>query len=223
MYTPPAFREDDIGAMHAAIRSAGLATLVTATGEGLMATPLPLILDAGEGPLGTLYGHVARPNPQGRLAAIGEALAIFAGPDAYVSPGWYASKAEHGRVVPTWNYAAVHAYGPAEFYDDPARLHAHVSRLSDRHEAGRAAPWAVSDAPAGYIAGQLRGIIGVRIADQPARRQAQVQPEPQRRRPRGRRSRPQRRRRSRRPRRRRPHPARRRLSRSLPSPGRRLP
>ena len=111
MYTPPAFRHDDLAELHAAIRSAGLATLVTATAEGLIGTPLPLILAADEGPFGTLYGHIARANPQATLPPVGEAMAIFAGPDAYVSPGWYPSKAEHGRVVPTWNYAAIHAYG----------------------------------------------------------------------------------------------------------------
>jgi transcriptional regulator len=163
MYTPPAFRHDDLAELHGAIRASGLATLVTATAEGLVGTPLPLVLAADEGPFGTLYGHLARANPQARLPVIGEAMAIFAGPDAYVSPGWYPSKAEHGRVVPTWNYAAVHAYGAAEFYDDPGRLHAHVSALTARHEAGRAEPWAVTDAPEKFVAGQLRGIVGLRL------------------------------------------------------------
>jgi transcriptional regulator len=163
MYTPPAFRDDDTASIHALIEAARLATLVTSTEAGLIGTPLPFLLAREEGPLGTLYGHVARANPQGRLAATGEALAIFMGPDAYVSPGWYAAKAEHGRVVPTWNYAAVHAYGVPEFFDDPIRLHQVVTRLTDRHEAGRAAPWRVTDAPAQFVAGQLKGIIGIRI------------------------------------------------------------
>lgn len=163
MYTPPAFRHDDLPELHAAIRAAGLATLVTATADGLIGTPLPLVLAPDEGPFGTLYGHLARANPQATLAPVGEAMAIFAGPDAYVSPGWYPSKAEHGRVVPTWNYAAIHAYGTPEFYDDPARLHAHVSALTARHEAGRAEPWAVADAPEKFVAGQLRGIVGLRL------------------------------------------------------------
>jgi len=163
MYTPPAFRDEDRASIHGMIEAAGLATLVTMTGEGLVGTPLPLFLVADEGPLGTLYGHVARANPQWRLPPVGEALAIFAGPDAYVSPGWYAAKAEHGRVVPTWNYAAVHAYGVAEFFEDAGRLRAVVARLTDRHEAGRAQPWSVDDAPEAFVQGQLRGIVGVRL------------------------------------------------------------
>lgn len=163
MYVPPAFREDDPAALAAIIAAARLATLVTATPDGLVATPLPLFFDPAEGPMGTLYGHVARANPQWRLPVSGEALALFAGPDAYVTPSWYAAKAEHGKVVPTWNYVAVHAYGPVEFFEDPDRLRAIVTRLTDLHEAGRARPWAVSDAPDGYIAAQLRGIVGVRL------------------------------------------------------------
>ena len=164
MYVPPAFRDEDLPGLHAAMRACGLATLVTATERGLVATPLPLILEAGEGPMGTLYGHLARANPQATLAPLGEAMVLFGGPDGYVSPSWYPSKAEHGRVVPTWDYAAIHAYGVAEFYDDPGALHAHVSALTDRHEAGRAEPWAVGDAPDAFVASQLRGIVGLRLA-----------------------------------------------------------
>lgn len=163
MYTPSAFRDDDLGSLHGAIRAAGLATLVTSTADGLVGTPLPLMLTQGEGPLGTLHGHVARANPQAGLHPTGDALVIFAGPDAYVSPGWYASKAEHGRVVPTWNYAAVHAYGCVEFYEDPDRLRDVVTRLTDLHEAGRPEPWAVTDAPDRFMDAQLRAITGVRI------------------------------------------------------------
>src|SRR6218665_3811011 len=108
MYTPPAFREDDPATLHRLMREARLSTLVTATEQGLMATPLPLILDEQEGEHGVLYGHVAKANPQWRSPVIGEALAIFAGSDAYITPSWYAAKQEHGKVVPTWNYAAVH-------------------------------------------------------------------------------------------------------------------
>jgi transcriptional regulator len=109
MYLPTHFKTDELAAIHAAMRASRLATLVTATSDGLIATPLPLILDESEGEHGTLYGHVARPNPQWSTPAIGEAMAIFTGPDAYVTPSWYATKAEHGKVVPTWNYVAVHA------------------------------------------------------------------------------------------------------------------
>jgi transcriptional regulator len=163
MYTPPAFREDDPATLARMVREARLATLVTATAEGLIATPLPLFLDDTEGEHGTLYGHVARANRQWSLPPLGEALAIFQGPDAYVSPGWYATKREHGKVVPTWNYAAVHAYGPAEFFDDRGRLRDVVTRLTDLYEMPRAEPWAVTDAPDAFIDAQLKGIVGLRL------------------------------------------------------------
>ena len=114
-----------------------------------------------QGPNGTLYGHFAKANPQWKELQNGaEALVIFAGADAYVSPGFYPSKAEHGKVVPTWNYVAVHAYGTAEVFTDADRLRNLVSALTDRHEAGRANPWKVADAPADYIDGMLKAIVG---------------------------------------------------------------
>jgi transcriptional regulator len=163
MYVPPAFRETDAAAMHATMRAAPLASLVTATAAGLLCTPLPLMLEPDEGEHGVLYGHVARANPHWREPALAETLAIFSGPDAYVTPSWYATKRETGKVVPTWNYVAVHAYGPAEFFDEPDRLLAVVTRLTGRHEEGRAAPWAVADAPEEFVAAQLRGIVGLRL------------------------------------------------------------
>jgi transcriptional regulator len=163
MYIPPAFREDDPAALRAIMRAARLATLVTATPEGLVATPLPLFLDEADGDHGVLYGHVARANPQWQLPVTGEALALFAGPDAYVTPSWYAAKTEHGKVVPTWNYVAVHAYGPVEFFEDAERLRQVVTRLTELHEADRPVPWKVTDAPEPYIAAQLRGIVGLRM------------------------------------------------------------
>ncbi|MGO4717396.1 FMN-binding negative transcriptional regulator [Bradyrhizobium sp. 2TAF24] len=163
MYLPPAFRVDDLPEIHATIRAARLATLVTTTAEGMIGTPLPLFLDPAEGEHGVLYGHVARANPQWKAAPIGEALAIFMGPDAYVTPSWYATKRETGKVVPTWNYAAVHAYGPVEFFDDAERLRAVVTRLTDLHEASRAERWKVSDAPEEFVRAQLRGIVGLRM------------------------------------------------------------
>jgi transcriptional regulator len=163
MYTPPAFREDDTHALHVLMRAARLCNFVTATAEGPMATPLPLFLDESEGEFGTLYGHLARPNPQWQVPALGEAMAIFMGPDAYVTPSWYAAKREHGKVVPTWNYVAVQASGPVEFFDDPARLREVVTRLTALHERPRAEAWAVSDAPEPFIAAQLRGIVGLRM------------------------------------------------------------
>jgi len=149
--------------MHAVMREARLSNLVTATNEGLIATPLPFILDATEGEYGVLYGHLAKANPQWRATPMGEAMAIVMGPDAYVTPSWYATKQQTGKVVPTWNYVAVHAYGPVEFFQDPERLLDAVTRLTKLHEEPRARPWAVSDAPADFIAAQLRGIVGVRI------------------------------------------------------------
>ncbi|MBB5687964.1 FMN-binding negative transcriptional regulator [Roseomonas alkaliterrae] len=166
MYTPPAFREDRPEVLRAIMRAARLALLVSAAPDGGApeATHLPLLLDEAEGPHGTLYGHLAKANPQWKgLAAAGVARAVFPGPEAYVSPSLYAAKREHGRVVPTWNYVAVHAIGPVEVFEDPARLHAVVARLTDRHESARAEPWAVTDAPAPFVAGQLKGIVGIAL------------------------------------------------------------
>lgn len=163
MYTPPAFRLDDLPAIHAALQAVRLATLVTSTADGLLATPLPLYLVPEEGPMGTLYGHVARANPQWRAAPIADVLAIFQGPDAYITPSWYETKRETGKVVPTWNYVAVHAHGPVSFFTEPDRLHAVVDRLTNLHEAGRPDPWAVADAPEAFVAAQLKGIVGLRL------------------------------------------------------------
>lgn len=164
MYLPAMFQEDRLEVLHEAIRGAGLATVVTLTDEGLIASHLPLLLDPDPAPYGTLIGHVARPNPQAtRGVADVQALAIFQGPDAYVTPNWYATKHETGRAVPTWNYVVVHAYGPIRFFDEPARLLEIVTRLTERHEQVRAASWAVADAPADYVAGMVRGIVGFEI------------------------------------------------------------
>ncbi|WP_324732475.1 FMN-binding negative transcriptional regulator [Pseudomonas paeninsulae] len=161
MYSPTAFRQDDLATLHRQIAACRLATVVSQGPSGLQASHLPLLLEPAEGEFGTLYGHFARANPQCQeLANGGEVLTIFSGPDAYVSPAWYPAKAEHGKVVPTWNYIAVHAYGQAEVFDDAERLLALVSRLSERHEAGRAQPWAVSEAPQDYIDSMLRAIVG---------------------------------------------------------------
>lgn len=163
MYTPPHFREDDLTALQTLLAAGGLCNLVTATADGLVATPLPMILAPDEGERGVLYGHIARANPQWQAMPAGEGLAIFMGPDAYISPSWYANKPIDGKVVPTWNYVALHVYGPVEYFDDSERLLDVVTRLTNRHEGTRGAPWAVSDAPADFIASQLRGIIGVRL------------------------------------------------------------
>lgn len=161
MYRPAAFRQDDLATLHQQIHASGLALLSTAGEQGLQASHLPLLLEPGEGEFGTLYGHFARANPHWRdLAAGAETLVVFSGPDAYIHPGWYPAKAEHGKVVPTWNYIAVHAWGQAEVFDDGERLLQLVSRLSENHERSQARPWAVSDAPRDYIDAMLRAIVG---------------------------------------------------------------
>jgi transcriptional regulator len=161
MYTPAAFRQDDLATLHQQMRATRLPTLVSHGNQGLLASHLPLLLEPDEGEYGTLYGHFARANPQWRDLADGsEALVIFQGAEAYISPAWYAAKAEHGKVVPTWNYISVQAHGQAEVFDDSERLLHLVSRLSALHEAERPQPWAVSDAPREYIDGMLRAIVG---------------------------------------------------------------
>tara|TARA_R100001244_G_scaffold6318_1_gene7376 strand:- start:15815 stop:16450 length:636 start_codon:yes stop_codon:yes gene_type:complete len=161
VYIPKAFVEDDLRSLHDLIEQTPLASVVSHGDAGLLASHLPVLLAREEGEFGTLYGHFARANPQWReLSDGGEALLIFQGAEAYVSPSFYPSKAEHGKVVPTWNYQAVHAYGRAELFDERERLLALVSRLSQRHEQGRAQPWAVSDAPVEYIDSLLRAIVG---------------------------------------------------------------
>ena len=159
MYTPHLFKENRIDVLHEAIRRTGLATLVSATAEGLIASHVPMLLDATPAPYGTLIGHLARANPQANHA-IGEVLVIFQGPEAYISPSWYATKRQDGKVVPTWNYVAVHAYGTIEFFNDPARLRAVVTQLTDRQEASHPEPWAVDDAPAAFVESMLKGIVG---------------------------------------------------------------
>ncbi|MGA8135911.1 MAG: FMN-binding negative transcriptional regulator [Pseudomonas gingeri] len=164
MYTPSAFSEQDLLTLQQHIQGTRLATLVTHGKLGLQAIHVPLLLRPEQGPNGTLYGHLARANPQWQeLAEGGEVLVIFPGADAYVSPSFYPAKAEHGKVVPTWNYVAVHAYGQAEVFDDADRLLNLVSALTDRHEAGRDKPWKVADAPAPYIESMLKAIVGFAI------------------------------------------------------------
>ena len=164
MYIPPHFNEDRIDVLHDAIRQGGLATLVTMTAEGMIASHLPLLLDPDPAPYGTLIGHLARANPQTKTTdAAVQAMVVFHGPEGYISPSLYATKKETGKVVPTWNYVAIHAYGTIEFFDDPARLLNVVTRLTDQYETPRALPWAVTDAPADFVQGMLRGIVGLAI------------------------------------------------------------
>jgi transcriptional regulator len=160
VYQPPHFREERREVLNGLIRSHPLATLVSDGPEGLDANHIPMILDEERD---VLLCHVARGNDlaKGRRR---EVLALFQGPQAYVTPGWYETKREHGKVVPTWNYAVVHVHGTLTVHDDRDWLLRHVSRLTDRHEQGRAEPWQVSDAPEAYIAAQLKGIVGLEIA-----------------------------------------------------------
>ncbi|WP_296260690.1 MULTISPECIES: FMN-binding negative transcriptional regulator [unclassified Pseudomonas] len=163
MYIPSYAKDEDLARLHRQMEGTRLATLVTLGEMGLQASHVPLLLDAAQGANGTLFGHLARANPQWKTLASGEALVIFQGPDAYISPSFYAAKAEHGKVVPTWNYLAVHAYGRAQVFTDPARLLQIVSDLTHKHEATRAEPWAVSDAPVDYVEKMLNGIVGFAI------------------------------------------------------------
>ena len=162
MYIPEPFALDVEDTAHF-LTTVVAGDLVTATDDGLVATFLPLLLDPDAGPNGSLLGHVARKNPQWQRPVRGEALVIAHGPDAYISPSWYPSKTEHGRVVPTWNYSAAHVHGNLVIHDDQAWLDQLVRRLTDRHELGSEHPWSVDDAPAKYIAGQLRAIVGVEL------------------------------------------------------------
>src|SRR5476651_1595746 len=158
MYVPDHFREDRPDVLQDAMRQIGFATLVT---QGLDANHLPMLLDA-KGERSVLRGHVACPNPVWKAGA-GEALAIFLGPHAYVSPGWYPSKAATGKAVPTWNYLTVHAQGAIRWIQDADWLRAHVGALSAAHETGRETPWAIGDAPASYVDGLLRAIVGFEL------------------------------------------------------------
>jgi len=175
MYIPAHFAADD-AAVRDLLARHGAADLITLTEDGLLATMLPFAYEPAAGEhgarWGALLGHVARNNDQWRKPALGESLAIVRGPDAYVSPSWYAAKAEHGRVVPTWNYVTAHVYGRLVVHDEPAWVEDIVRRLTAKHEAARLASpgqapqwpaWSVDDAPRSFIEGQLRAIVGLEL------------------------------------------------------------
>jgi transcriptional regulator len=164
MYIPRHFEETRVDVLHQLMRHEPFGALVTKGTGGLEANHLPFELDSAAGPLGMLCGHVARANAVWRdTDRAVDALAIFQGPQRYVTPSWYPTKADTGKVTPTWNYVVVHAYGPIRFIDDPEWLRAHIDRLTAQHETGRERPWAVSDAPGDYIAGLVRGIVGFEL------------------------------------------------------------
>ena len=166
MYLPPHFEEKRIDVLHQLVRSHPLGLLVTQSRDGaLNANSVPFVLDEDPaGGAGLLRAHVARANPLWHEAAAqSPVLVVFQGPQAYISPSFYPSKVEHGKVVPTWNYIMVQARGTLIAIDDPAWLHAFVTRLTDRHEAARPVPWAVSDAPPDYVDQMVRAIVGIEI------------------------------------------------------------
>lgn len=168
MYQVAAFREERIDVMHALMRSHRLASLVTCIDGAIEANHLPLLIDPLPTPYGTLRGHVARANPLWRQlnesnAADREALAIFQGPQAYVTPSWYPGKRETGEVVPTWNYAVVHAYGTLVVHDDGDWVRDLVSRLTAQQEAAQPQPWGIDDAPAEYVERMLGAIVGIEL------------------------------------------------------------
>lgn len=187
MYTPKHFEEPRIDVMHELMRTRPLATLVTLTSGGLNANHIPLHLSDAPAPFGTLRGHVARANPLwSDYAKDVEVLAIFHGPDSYITPSWYATKQETGKVVPTWNYAVVHAYGTLRIIDDPVWIRAQLEALTAHNEACFAHPWSVADAPHDYTEKLIGTIVGFEIAitrltgkwkvsqNQPAQNQAGV-------------------------------------------------
>jgi transcriptional regulator len=159
MYVPDHFAADE-ESVHELLANHGAADLVTATPNGMIATMLPFVYDRERG---TLLGHFARNNDHWQQTVIGDVLVIVRGPDSYVTPSWYASKGEHGRVVPTWNYLTAHVYGAMTVHDDTDWVADLVRRLTDHHEAGRPAPWSVDDAPEAFVNGQLRAIVGVEV------------------------------------------------------------
>lgn len=164
MYLPAHFAEERSEVLHALMREHPLATLVSHGTDGLAADHLPLHFVAGRGPHGSLVGHVARANPVWQRAAEREVLAIFHGPQAYVTPSWYPGKREHGKAVPTWNYVVVHARGRLRAVDDADWLRRELDVLVDRHEAELPEPWRVADAPPEYIGKMLAAIVGIEIA-----------------------------------------------------------
>jgi transcriptional regulator len=165
MYLPKHFEQQDAAAMAQLLQLHPLATVAWQSADGLSAEHLPLMWErgTGDGAHGTLRGHVARANPVWRAAAGSEVLAVFQGPQAYITPSWYATKAESGKVVPTWNYAVAHLHGVLRITEDAAWLRALVERLTDTHEARHAQRWKVGDAPDDYIQQMLRAIVGIEI------------------------------------------------------------
>lgn len=164
MYIPKHFDEPSLEILHQLMRARPLSTLVTLSSGGLNANHIPLHLSVEGAPLGTLRGHVARGNPLWcDVVKEVDVLAIFNGPEAYISPSWYPSKAETGRAVPTWNYAVAHAYGQLRVIDDKAWLRSHLAALTLQQESSQPAPWQLADAPGDYIDKMLSAVVGIEI------------------------------------------------------------
>lgn len=160
MYIPRWFKEDRLEVLHAEANKISFGTIITTGPPGIMASHVPMLIDPSRGRLGTLFGHLARGNPQWRESSTGEGLATFMGPDAYVTPNWYQTKKEDGKAVPTWNYIEVQARGPVTFFEEPKALLEVVTGLTNHHESDSEKPWSVSDAPADYISKELKSIVG---------------------------------------------------------------
>ncbi|MES2353608.1 MAG: FMN-binding negative transcriptional regulator [Pseudomonadota bacterium] len=164
MYIPKHFEEPNVDVMHELIRARPFATLVTFSASGLNANHIPLLLSKEPSPHGTLQGHVARSNPMwADFAKDVEALVVFQGPDTYITPSWYATKKQAGKVVPTWNYVAVHAYGSLRIVDDPTWLRSQLEALTAHNEASFPQPWKIADAPHEYIEKLIGSIVGIEI------------------------------------------------------------
>lgn len=163
MYQPPHFREDRLEVQHALIRTHPLGLLISAGPEGIVANPLPFLLDPARSTLGTLRAHLARANPQWRTLSGQSVLVVFQGVDTYVTPSWYETKRQTGKVVPTWNYAIVQAHCRVRIIDEQGWLAEQTQDLTERHEGHRAKPWSVDDAPKAFIDAQLKGIVGLEI------------------------------------------------------------
>lgn len=163
MYVPPAFAVDELGELHDMIDAIAVGHVVSPTAAGMVASFVPFVLDRAAGESGVLRGHLARANHHWRDAVAGDSLVIFTGPDAYVTPNWYPSKAVTGKQVPTWNYEVVHVTGQLVIRDDAQWVERLVRDLTERHESARPDPWSVDDAPPDYVAAMLRAVVGIEL------------------------------------------------------------
>jgi len=164
MYLPSAYEESRIDVLHGLMRAHPLGALAALRDGAIVVDHIPFLVDATAGELGTLHGHVARANPLWRELADGrDCVVVFAGPDAYISPAWYPGKREHGRVVPTWNYAVVHARGTPRVFDDADRVRAHLAALTAIQEKDEPEPWQLADAPEDFVAGMIGHVVGIEM------------------------------------------------------------